>query len=570
MGSFLEQQAPTGSGYEYARAEIVQGFTRPLALRPLPLPLLLRLIVLTLCSMVLVAASVVVIILVISGVSVYSNPLLGGSALALLSFVIMRLWRVKLRQDRQRLQLQDAPALHALVHNIAAMLGLEAPVHIALDQGDGVRVRAIDDISWLGNGRTELLVGKPLLARVNVRQLAGLCARTLVLTQAPLRWSGWLWLVTIDRLLQQVVDVTLVRAPKATDKPYIKGLLHVGRVIDYLSVLPVRMLLWVHRGLSQRAMQPILAYCNDYARRVMGDRDFQALQASVIKGNMPIKMAEAEEEGICCLLGRADELVVKRQVFADSHTPDPAPKLDFDFSIRAWVGLERYILPVTTSDSLSKQQDFVELGNKLRDAQVEFNRIVARFKVLQEQARAVRVDHAMERLVTASWSGRNEALGLDRLERELAKCCGELTYYENLYAHWLAAGDVGPVPPRLIRHAQAMYTLRPLLADLYDQAAILRGLLQQVELPHNGLADGAGQAIKALEAYDSQLLEWGINGVEYDENPAVLTTAGQDAKTVAVSVLENIERRLARYSEDHREWCADMKNSLYERNAKLM
>lgn len=172
------------------------------------------------------------------------------------------------------------PDLYAFVEDVCQRIDVPPPAEIRLGHDAALSVRFHDDINrGLIKGQTVLVLGLPLLASLNVRQLAGAVA------QAMHGWAPRAAPRTV-RLIESIND-WMQRATHDTD--FLDRRLERGRersehnVALYdaalrlfaLSRLPLRMDLWLSRRVAGRLFQCRVTQADAAARRVAGNGDFR-------------------------------------------------------------------------------------------------------------------------------------------------------------------------------------------------------------------------------------------------------------------------------------------------------
>ncbi len=172
--------------------------------------------------------------------------------------------------------------LFAFVADICETIAVPPPAEILLSNDATLNVRFQDDItSGLLKGQTVLVLGLPLLASLNVRQLAAAIAQAMhgwAPREAPRtarlieRIVDWMQRAThrpdiIDRRLERWRDNSPRLAPL-----YDQAL----RLIAW-SRLPLRMNLWLSRLLAGRLLQRRVTRADAAARRLAGNTDFRRM-----------------------------------------------------------------------------------------------------------------------------------------------------------------------------------------------------------------------------------------------------------------------------------------------------
>lgn len=172
------------------------------------------------------------------------------------------------------------PDLYAFVEDVCQRIDVPPPAEIRLGHDAALGVRFHDDINrGLVKGQTVLVLGLPLLASLNVRQLAGAVA------QAMHGWAPGAAPRTV-RLIESIND-WMQRATHSAD--FLDRRLERGRErsannaalydaalrLIALSRLPLRMNLWLSRRVAGRLFQRRVTQADAAARRLAGNGDFR-------------------------------------------------------------------------------------------------------------------------------------------------------------------------------------------------------------------------------------------------------------------------------------------------------
>lgn len=550
------------NGYE--RQDILNGFSGTLKAIPVPVSLRLRLFLLTLLSSSLFVIGVLAPILLCFVVPLSEQPLLAIFLIVPVAVGLSRLIRSRATQ-RQKIRLlqHDTPSLHLLVEKVSELLHVRAPVHISLDDGKGVRIKAVDGVGWLFNSRSELLIGRDAIDGINVRQLAGLCARTMVLTRKELRLSGWVWVVQLERVFTKAY-----RAPISSNIGCANESL-VGRLLsglDYGASVYFRTLLALSRWVWKDTTEEIILHADHYALQIMGRDDFSQIipESELYNVLINLENTDDDDEGVCCLLGDASDLLgalaPQKQEQIDSKLP---------FLLGSWQLLWRYLQLDDVSDlsssQMTTQEDFIQLGQTLRGKQYEFDQLVERHQQVTQRIRELRVIRELDEL-GVSFDGAFSAQGdsdkaLLHAQESLTTCNGNLTYYEALYARWvcMAMPNDAETKRLTLDLSRDLCALQVQIADLRSHVDLIRMLLRLNSVP----ADVIAPKLKVQVVLCQKTLHTLMDGLrDYDEYFTPLPElSGLDAANL-LGVGSNLLRELQHF---HLEWQSRIEALLIEK-----
>ncbi|OUS29308.1 hypothetical protein A9Q99_09365 [Gammaproteobacteria bacterium 45_16_T64] len=140
---------------------------------------------------------------------------------------------VSLRADRRHVTLQrdQQPELYAFVEKISLLVGVPAPAVIKLDAQVGLLLKS-KELAFFQKkaGRTELIIGLPLLYSLSVRQLAGVITHAFSGYDAKACLNGYPFIAGVNSWLYRISSCSpsnTVVSPRAS------GFLRVARGIQW-------------------------------------------------------------------------------------------------------------------------------------------------------------------------------------------------------------------------------------------------------------------------------------------------------------------------------------------------
>jgi len=176
---------------------------------------------------------------------------------------------------------EQEPDLFEFVADVCETVGTAPPREILLSNDATLDMRFQDDVTAVIEGRTTLILGLPLVAGLNVRQLAAALAQTAYgwgphrgarTARFLQRYTAWL-LRAGDG--SDFVARRLLRWQRRTQKNryLVDSLLRLCR----WARLPLALNLWLNRLLAGRAFQRRVADADAAARRLAGNADFRRM-----------------------------------------------------------------------------------------------------------------------------------------------------------------------------------------------------------------------------------------------------------------------------------------------------